>query len=328
MSKTQDRAELRAAEGRLWARGIEAIRASLRWQRVIKLLLIIGGTLLSGLGSAMDGAILSSGGDGLITLKGLLVAGGLFAVAVGGTLLLFVDEHFPALLQEARAVVTKAREYLDERDAKEQQLVDFEALDRRRRALIAAADLMREVVEQSLVRADATVDDAAQIMLNTAIASIQTAIGLEPGELWSISVFRVVGDGADAMLSRIAVSRGDRRSEEAPARTWRRNEGLVGAVWQSDRDSVIEDAHDPRVAADYPVPEEKARSYDSDRYRSMAAIPIRVGGTQAVWGVVAASSNVPNRFRRDPTNERAQNVDTVRTIARMIALLAAGFSRR
>jgi hypothetical protein len=59
----------------------------------------------------------------------------------------------------------------------------------------------------------------------------------------------------------------------------------------------------------------------------MAAIPIRVGPSGTVWGVVAASSNVQDRFRRDPSNHRAQNVDTVRLIAKMIALAAAAFER-
>lgn len=317
---------MRSADERLWARAISLIRSSLLWQRVIKVVMIIGGAALSGWGGALDGSMFPPDGHG-VTWKGLLVIGGVVMAALGGALLIFVDEHLPGLLDEARKNGSLAREYLDERDAKNRQIAEFEALDRRRRALITAANQMREVVEQTLVRADATVEKAAQIMLNTAIVSIQVAIGLQSGELWSISVFRVIGADADAELRRIAATRSDRRSEENPARAWRRNEGLVGSVWQSDRDLVIEDARDPRVAAAYPVPEGKVRSYDLERYRSMAAIPIRVGPDQAIWGVVAASSNFPNRFQRDPTNERAQNVDTVRTIARMIALLAAGLSR-
>lgn len=324
MAEMRERTELRAADERLWNRAINLIRGSLLWQRIIKIVLFIGGAALSGWGGALDGSMFAPGG---VTWKGLLVIGGVVMAGLGGALLIFVDEHLPELLEEARKNGILAREYLDERDAKDRQIAEFEALDRRRRALITAANQMREVVEQTLVRTDATIEKAAQIMLNTAIVSTQVAIGLQAGELWSISVFRVVGDGADAELRRIAAIRSDRRSEENPPRSWRRNEGLVGAVWQSDRDLVIEDARDPRVAADYPVPQDKVRGYDLERYRSMAAIPIRIGPEQTIWGVVAASSNVANRFRRDPTNERAQNVDTVRAIARMIALLAAGLGR-
>jgi hypothetical protein len=52
------------------------------------------------------------------------------------------------------------------------------------------------------------------------------------------------------------------------------------------------------------VPEDKQRNYDAVRYRSMAAIPVRLGDPAEIWGVVAASTNVPDRFRRDPEISR------------------------
>ncbi|MGN6620661.1 MAG: hypothetical protein ACTHKR_06315 [Sphingomonas sp.] len=59
----------------------------------------------------------------------------------------------------------------------------------------------------------------------------------------------------------------------------------------------------------------------------MAAIPVRLGPDQMIWGVVAVSSNRVGRFRRDPGNRQVQTVDTVRAMPRMIALMAAAFQR-
>ena len=129
-------------------------------------------------------------------------------------------------------------------------------------------------------------------------------------------------------MRRIAGLRAERLAEQAQAREWRLNEGLVGVAWHTGRDAIIEDYRDPQVAIDYPVPDQQRREYDPDRYRSMAAIPIRVGPEQTIWGVVAASSDRTGRFRRDPRNNRVQAVDTVRIIGRSTALLAAAFQLR
>lgn len=243
----------------------------------------------------------------------------------GGALLLLLDENLPELLTGARSLATTAQTYLDERDAKDRQLAEYDLLDRRRRSLISAANAMAEAVERALLSSTATLETATQFMLNAGVHSIQGAIGLDTGEAWSISIFQVEGEGSNQALRRIAFSRADRGIEHLPARSWKRNEGFAGAAWHNNREIVIADSSDPQVRADYPVPQDKRRDYDDTRYLAMVVIPIRVGGQ--VWGVVAASSDVKGRFRRDTNNHRAQNVDAVRHIARMTGLLAAGFGR-
>ena len=187
--------------------------------------------------------------------------------------------------------------------------------------------MMREGLEQTLLQPEANEADAIQTVLDLARLLLCKSIGFEAGEAWAISVFRVRSDGGAPRLTRIGALRADTLDPRQTAREWRVNEGFVGAAWASSRDIIIDDSDDPRVAQDYPVPTALRRDYDATRYRSMAAIPIRFGPGQKVWGVVAGSSDQTGRFHRDTGNRNKQAVDTIRLIARMVALAGAAFRR-
>lgn len=261
----------------------------------------------------------------------LAIAGAAIAAFGGGfvALLDYRKLELGTYLIEAEAIaedaISQGRALEAERDATR---TEGEKLDRRRIAYRQASNMMREAAEQSMLADVATLTSAADFMLKSAVVPIGAAIGFEMEERWAISIFQVQSEGDASVLRRVAGLRADRLAEQAQAREWRLNEGLVGVAWHTGRDGIIEDYRDPQVAIDYPVPDEQRRGYDPDRYRSMAAIPIRVGPEQAIWGVIAASSDRTGRFRRDPGNDKVQAVDTVRIIGRSTALLAAAFRLR
>ena len=323
----QERAALREQRSELMATGLAWVRRARRFQAGINILCVMGGGALAAIGGAMDGSLAPSSGDGLITTKGLCVWLGIVLVFLGSLMLLVLRDESPALLARAAALEGDAQNFLDERDALLARLDSAATLDRKRLALVDANRTMREALEQILFVPAATPESASQVMLDTALRYITASIGFEADEEWAISVFQVQGDGDAALLNRIAAARADRLSERNNPRSWKRNEAFVGAAWHSARDLIIEDSSDPQVAEDYPVPQDKQRDYDADRYRSMAAIPVRLGPDQMIWGVVAASSNRVGCFRRDPGDRQVQTVDTVRAMARMIALMAAAFQR-
>ena len=280
--------------------------------------------------TGVAGAFLAAFGKAFEHTAGIVLAiTGAALAAFGGAFVALLDYRkleLGTFLTEAEAIAEEAiaegRTLEVERDTTR---LEGEALDRRRLAYRQASNLMREAAEQSMLADVATLVSAADFLLKSAVVPIGAAIGFEVDERWAISIFQVQRDGDDALLRRLAGVRAERLAEQAQAREWRLNEGLVGVAWHTGRDGIIEDYRDPQVAIDYPVPELQQRAYDPDRYRSMAAIPIRLGPDQAIWGVVAASSDRTGRFRRDPGNNRVQSVDTVRVIARSAALLAAAF---
>ncbi|WP_423605694.1 hypothetical protein [Sphingomonas sp. MS122] len=321
------RTSLREHRDRLMSTGLAWVRQARRFQAGINIVCVMGGAALAGVGGAMEGGLAPASGDGLITVKGLCVWLGIGLVFVGGILLLLLRDEAPELLARAAALEREAQKFLDERDSLLAGLDSAAALDRKRLALIDANRTMREALEQALLVPEATPGVASHLMLQTALRFITASIGFDADEEWAISVFQVQGEGDEAVLNRIAAARADRLSEQNNPRSWKRNEAFVGAAWHSARDLIIEDSSDPQVTQDYPVPRDKQRDYDTGRYRSMAAIPVRLGAEPRIWGVVAASSNHVGRFRRDPNNRQVQTVDTVRAMARMIALMAAAFER-
>lgn len=303
----------------LWA------RKARRFERWINLFGVIGGSLLLGVGSGLGGDLVPTSGG--LTIKGLVIVLGAILALVGNVLLLAMREEAADLLDRAAALEATAQSFLDERTGLLARLDAMATLDRKRLALIDANRVMRETLEQALLVEAADVPGTAHVMLTAALPFLTVSIGFDPDEEWSISIFQVQGTDKDAILHRIACARADRLAEQRQPRSWRRHEGFVGEAWARDRPMIIEDSSDPKVAEAYPVPDDLRRSYDATRYRSMAAIPVRLGDPATVWGVIAASTNRPGRFRRAPEDREAQAVDTVRLIARMSGLMAAAFAR-
>lgn len=116
--------DIQTEEARLWEKLILGLRKSSKWQFLIKVVLILGGTLVSVIGGAMEGPLLPKlipeihGAEiGIVTLKGAMVILGAGCAGLGGALLLFVEWDTPELLNKAKSYVHQIRMYLDERDA-------------------------------------------------------------------------------------------------------------------------------------------------------------------------------------------------------------------
>lgn len=321
--QAEARQTLRSHREALMERGLVWVAQARGFQRAINVVGVLGGGFLLALGGGMDGPLAPEAGVGALTLKGLCIGAGAVLVFIGSLILLFLQDEAPKLLARASDLEREAQQYLDERDALLAERSWQDALDKRRLALIDANKTMRETLEQALLVPEADVAGTLEVMLDASLRFILESIGLEHSEAWAISVFKIQGD----RLVRIAAKRADRLGERAEARSWGRNEGFVGSAWHNNRDMVIEDGMEPQVALDYPVPLHMRRDNDHVRYRSMAAIPVRLGPDSTVWGVVAASTDCAGRFRREPGNRQVQAVDTVRLIARMTALMAAAFER-
>lgn len=322
-----DRNSLRKHRDRLMNVGIGWVARVRNFQRFINVGCVLGGALLSAIGGGMEGPLVPAIGTGILTAKGLCVWLGGGLVFIGGMILLVVQDEGPELLSRAAALEGEAQRFIDERDGLLARLEGLAALDRKRLALIDANRLMRETLEQALLVDEADPLGTVQIMLDAAMRLITTSIGFYPDEQWAISVFQVQGDGATAELRRVACYRADRLAEQNDPRGWRRNEGFVGKAWSTEEAVIVADGNMPEALDQFRVPPAKQRSYDADRYRSMAAIPVRLGDPAEIWGVVAASTDCPDRFRRDPGNKQVQAVDTIRLIARMTGLTAAAFRR-
>lgn len=271
-----------------------------------------GGALLAALAKAFDG----NAGTVMVFVGGALAAVGALFVA-----------RFDFRKLELTAFVTEAEAIAEEAIAAGRQLearqIAASELDIRRLALIDANKVMREALEQALLIPEADPNGTVDMMLEMALRHILIAVGFVMEEAWAISVFQVQGDE----LVRIVAKRAHRADEQKESRRWKKNQGYVGAAWAREDAVIVTDGQDGATAEELKVPDDLQRAYDNERYRSMAAIPVRLGDPAEIWGVIAVSSDRAGRFRRMPGDRQEQAVDTVRLIARMTALMAAAFRR-
>lgn len=253
----------------------------------------------------------------------VMVFVGAALAAVGGIFVARFDFRkleLTAFVLEAESV---AEEAIQKGRVIESQRKVAEALDLRRLALIDANKVMREVLEQALLISEANHVGTVDAMLETALPHILVSVGFDQEEAWVISVFQVQGDE----LVRIVAKRAHRADESKDARRWKKNEGAVGAAWARADAVIVADGQDDVIADELKVPAQLQKPDDNERYRSMAAVPVRLGDPAEIWGVIALSSDQPGRFQRLPNDRQEQAVDTVRLIARMTALSAAAFRR-
>ena len=313
-----------AARDAVWQAGLTWVRRARMMQRWLNIFLVLGGGLLTVVGGGMEGPLQPVAGTGLLTAKGVCVWLGGALVFLGSILLLILQDEAPAVLQRAKELEGAAQAFLDERDAVLRQLADSEALDRRRLALIDASKAMLEACESGLLAPDIDLDSAIDMMLRAAQQPLMNAIDFERDEYWAVSIFKIDGEE----MRRVVALRPAPLEERVEGRSWRKGEGFVGVAWQRRNEVIIADGSAADVAAAYFVPPEKGQPSDATRYKSIAVVPINVGLEDRMWGAVAISSDRAGRFRREPPNRRAQNVDTVRLIALTIELLVAGFGDR
>ena len=275
--------------------------------------------IVAGIGAALAALARAFPGDlGLV-----LVCVGAALALVGGVFVARFDFRkleLTAFLNEAESIAEAA---IEEGQNLEARQLAAEALDARRLALLDANKVMREVLEQALLLKEADPIGTIDLMVETSLPHLLVAVGCDQDESWALSVFQVQGDE----LVRIVAKRALRADEQKESRRWKRNQGFVGAAWAREDAVIVTDGQDDAIADELKVPADLQRPYDNERYRSMAAVPVRLGDPVEIWGVVALSSDRAGRFKRVPNDRQEQAVETVRLVAQMTALMAAAFRR-
>ena len=311
------RAALRAAEDDLWAKALARLRRVEAWRFWVNVTLVVGGGAVAGLGR-----VLAAPWSEICTI------GGVAAVLVGGTVIAFTDRRRSDLIDEAKAALAQAQVFLDERVDLEARLGAGDQLGERRTYLLTAQRAMVQTAGTVIARDGGDIVGAIQSVMDASVHSLAGAIGFEPGEAWTFSIFRRVGAADGERMERIVARWADRSLEGEAPRSWRINDGYTGAAWGRNGEVIIADTHDPNARAEFPLEPEQTRPYDEERYRSVAAIPVRQPATQAIWGVVTATTDRAGRFKREPENPGALPVETVRVIGRTLALLVAAMPEK
>lgn len=279
------------------------------------------------------GRIEAFGDIGLVlTIGGLLVAFLCAAVVAAFDFKkLELGAHLTKMEETANQAIETGRGLEQAGQALESELQkarrSAEILDQRRRERLQAIEQMLQAVEAGLLKSrnEKALKNTAAAMLKLSINAIRYAVGYQANEFFTVTIFRREGDE----MVRIAAEWTDPALAGKDGRAWKKGRGYTGGAWHKaegnpNGDVIISDTRPKHVAREYPVD-----NRDPDRealYKSVAAIPILIRNNNEVWGVVTATSDRVGMFAQEGPG--LQNVETIRDIARIAALLAGLNGRR
>lgn len=301
---------LQNATGQVLSRTVQRTSDGLK---VVKLLMIVGG---GGLATAMQFA------TGLGLWQPLLGVIGAIAALVGGVLVAFAERDAPHELDQARRALDMAQLYLSQRDEVFAAARDLEDQAKWQRNLHGAAKIMRETIEQAIT----TRLDNEEALLGDLIVlpevQLRGAMNFDADELWIVSIFKSVTIDGQVRLQKVAEQRAQRADEKKLVRSWAPGEGFAGAAYINGGEVVLPDLADPEVSRLIYISEDNRTNHGDDpkRYRSCAAVAVKVGSESLPWGVVTVGTNRPDRFHYEVDEPGWQHAEAVRLLAGMVAL--------
>jgi hypothetical protein len=279
----------------------------------VKIVFVLGATLIAGVAEAIEIA------HGISALT-VIVLAGITVAFVGGVYAAMTEPDVSRTLETARQAIEEAR-------LRERQMDRFNA-DRARLArevdrgleLYNSMDVMRGAIEQSLTLPQVPpVATIIQTCLDAAENSLLVAFDFDIRDTWTIGIFVAErrSESDKVTLRCIAHSR-KIRCDISQARTWVEGVGVAGVAYSMSNEIILRDMLAPQLGTVFDLGT-LARPYDSKRYRSIAAIPIRVGASATPWGIAVATSDQPGHFSPE-ASDGVSTAEPIRAIAAMAAL--------
>lgn len=174
--------------------------------------------------------------------------------------------------------------------------------------------------------------DDEHIVLGTALGlvrkDLRTALGFEMEDTWTLVVYQKIVDPNDGCTYLECVAH-DRSvdCEISKARRWREGVGVAGMALAKGDEVVAPDITHPAAVSLFSLNGDVLKAEDRKLYRSMFAVPIRVGNDEHPWGVVLASSDQPQHFlpaeTSGDTGASAYRAEALRALSGIAALCIA-----
>ncbi|MCP1915413.1 energy-converting hydrogenase Eha subunit A [Bradyrhizobium elkanii] len=308
-------ADLRALANQVGSCFLDYSKRHFSASMFVKLVLVIGGATIAAVAQCIELAH-ANHEYSVWTTAGI---GSAVIVAIGGIFVAITETDISRTIEVARQAV-------DEAQLRERRMEKFNADRSRLRRevdrgleLYNSMDVMRGAIEQSLDLPGITAEAIIQTCLSAARNSLLIAFDFDIEDTWTICVFMAHSqkESDKAILKCIAHER-KIDCDMNSARTWPEGVGVAGVAFSMKNEITIPDLNAAELGTVFKLSDE-ARSYDSVRYRSMVAVPIRVGVEDIPWGVAVVTSDKPNHFSIDPS-DGVPTSEPIRAIGAMAAL--------
>jgi hypothetical protein len=185
--------------------------------------------------------------------------------------------------------------------------------------LYNSMDVMRNAIEQSLAVPGIEANTIIANCLEAASNSLLVAFDFDIQDTWTIAVFMAEQPSeSDKVILRCVAHSRKINCDIKKARTWEAGVGIGGIAYSTGNENIIPDMSAPELGTVFNLGTH-ARDYDAERYRSIAAIPIRIGANPIPWGIAVATSDQKGHFSAG-ASDGVSTTEPIRAIAAMAAL--------
>jgi hypothetical protein len=277
----------------------------------VKSVLIGGGGAIATIALAIDLATANH------AISAWTIAGiaGAFLVFLGAIFMGIADQDASEALEKAREALSLARDYNEE-------IAEFRRAQeniRRVTELYLAVDLMRGVISRAVPQIDSI--KVIELCLQAAKRSLLIAFGFALEEHWTIGIYIAEKDnesGKDQL--RLVAHERSIQCDITQGRKWPVGVGVAGVAYAKAAEVIVPDLLDPALGSAFNLAERR-KPGDEERYRSIAAVPIRKASDPAsLWGIALATSDRPDHFDVD-TSPGVQTAEALRALAGMVELV-------
>ncbi|MEM8956349.1 MAG: hypothetical protein AAGC86_00915 [Pseudomonadota bacterium] len=281
----------------------------------VKIVLIAVGSFIAG-----AAAFFSAEASWPLTLAQFAGLVGLMLALLGSAFVVFTEQDASEALVEARQAIGQADVSKLKALQTEDELLAYRDAVTRLTSLYYALTSARGTIEQSLTHERVEELKLVQACLEISRRDLCIALGFDLRYIWTIGVYKAVPSENDGSTELELVAH-DRsvECEIKNARRWREGIGVGGIAYAKNGEVVVPDLDDPAVGTAFKLSPRQIKDEDRDRYKSLFAVPIQVGGDVRPWGVALATCNVPDYFGNTEI-EGVEPEEAVRTLAGIVAL--------
>jgi hypothetical protein len=299
---------LRELADRIGKLSAERARLHFRVSRAVKILIVLAAG-----GAAVAESVELAHAAGATSTWTVVAIAAAVLVALGGLFLTFTEQDASTALETARDAVERARDYNDEIE----RFQRVRSGVRRVSELYIATNAMREAISLSVPNFETV--RVIESCLQVAKRSLLIAFGFALEDHWTIGIYVAEKDALGKNQLRLIAHDRSIQCDIKDGRMWPEGVGVAGIALAKSAEVIVPDLLDPAVGSTFDLGS-LAKEGDRERYRSIAAVPIRSGIESTAWGVVLATSDRPRHFEAKG-RIGIQNAEPLRALAGMIELV-------